>query len=411
MTVLWSGDIPNEARDIVGDRVARIAKRALTKGFPVPKAIFGPTYHTEPDEFGVSTERVGVEITADGALKLGDYTLVGTVAALGDGTPFVTYAPGAERVPDGLVKDVNQCDHCNKNRDRNDTYLVVKPPVLGRWRDSNLQDDDYERPTYKQVGSSCIKDFLGHDPSIIASYLSSVDDLTFSDDEISGWNRNAIKFYAVDDVLLFAARIVTKIGYTSKAKAEEEDRISTGETLRDWLSASPKMEREFAERFPFDADAVKLVNATVTEILNATGGSEWVTDIKALYAAKHIQWRHIGILGSAVILGLRTQERKVTEKLGGRDESHFIGEVGQRLNFTDVTILFKRLIEGDYGTSFLLRMSVNESDDLFWYASWSEKTAALEVGDVINLVGTVKRHELDKRTERETTVLTRCTIK
>lgn len=392
---LWSGNIPTDATDIVAERIARIVKRATKHGFPVPSLVLGTPFFEVSPEDGQGIQMVPATIVADGALKLGDYTFIGTVASLGDGTAFITYAPGAPTFP-GLDArlTVNHCDQCHTNRDRKDTYLVTMPG----------------KRLY-QVGSSCIKDFLGYDPALIAGYLKSIEDLRISDEEIGGWNRNAVKFYSVDDVLLFAARIVTKIGYVSKAKAEEEDRISTGETLRDWLSASPKYERELSERFPLDHDAVTLVNTTVTEILNATGGSEWVTDIKTLYAAKRIQWRHVGILGSAVILGLRTQERKVTEKVEARGESHFIGEVGQRLEFTDVTILFKRLHEGDYGTSFILRMSVNESDDLFWFASWSEKTAALNEGDVINLVGTVKRHELDKRTERETTVLTRCTIK
>lgn len=388
MTItLWQGNIPVDAKDIVEERLARVMRRALAKGFPVPAAEYGTPFTFDRDE-ATHIQMVGLTITADGPLRLGDYEFVGVVSTLGDGSPFITYAPGVER-PDFVVTHPKACDHCQSNRDRTDTYLVTGPEGV------------------RQVGSTCVKDFLGHDPSVIVAYLTSVESLTF-DADLTGWTQSASRFYDPSFVIGIASRITAAAGYVSKQKAEDEDMTSTSELIREFVGGGAALSRELERDYPQSDEAIELYNATVTAIEYGEHTNEWATDIVRLFNSGGVQWRHIGILGSAVILGLRAQEGKAT---ANRGESNFIGEKGQRLEFTDVTITLKRQYEGAYGLSFVIRMSVNESDDLLWFASWSEATAALSEGDIINLVGTVKGHEMDKRTERPTTVLTRCSIK
>lgn len=388
---LWSGNIPADATDIVGERIARIVKRANKHGFPVPSLILGDPFFEVSPEDGQGIQMVPATIVADGALQLGEYTFIGTVAALGDGSAFITYAPGAPTFP-GLDArlTVNHCDHCNTIRDRKDTYLVGKGTAIS------------------QVGSSCIKDFLGHDPAVIVGWLDAIEHLSISDDEIAGWSRSATRFYEVVDILDMAARIVAQRGYVSKQKAMDEDTSSTGELLRGWLSVRPAYRQKMEDAYPVTVESASLFNATIDAIRSSEGTNEWESDIVRLFGSGSVQWRHVGILGSAVILGLRTQERKTVEVRG---ESNFIGSVGDRLEFSDVRVILKRGYEGQFGQSFVIRMSVNESDDLLWFASWSETTNALNEGDILTLVGTVKGHELDKRSERPTTVLTRCVIK
>lgn len=387
---LWSGNIPADATDIVGERIARIVKRAQKHSFPAPSLVLGePFFEVSPEGQGI--QMVPASIVADGALKLGDYAFIGTVSALGNGEPFVTYAPGAARLP-GIEStlEVNYCGHCQTVRDRKDTYLV------------STADND----GVVQVGSSCIKDFLGYDPAIIVGWLDAIEHLSISDDEITGWTRSATRYYEVVDILDMASRLVSKRGYVSKQKAEDENSSSTGELLRGWLSTGNR--RSIEDNYPVTVESATLFNATVDAIRGSDGANEWESDIVRLFNAGAVQWRHVGILGSAVILGLRTQERKAVADKG---ESNFIGSVGERLEFSDVRVTLKRGYDGQFGQSFVIRMSVNESDDLLWFASWSETTNALNEGDILTLVGTVKGHELDKRSERPTTVLTRCIVK
>lgn len=388
MTVtLWSGSIPVDAKDIVESRVERIARRAQRQGFPVPTIRYDGEYSVKVDEL-TSVDYVSLDIIADGALRLGDWEFVGTVSELEGGEPFVTYAPGVERV-DNTFATVNYCDHCQTVRYRNDTYIVRN-----------------DEGVTKQVGSTCIKDFTGHSPAAIVGWLSAVDSISFSEDEVSGWGRSATRFYDPASIIGIASRIVSKAGYVSKQKAMDEDRAATGELVRSWLTARTTELRKFEEAYPADDEALALEEATMQAIVTGTATSDWMADIIRLAKATGVQWRHVGILGSAVILGLRTQEDKVVREQRG--ESNFIGTKGERITLTDVRVTLKRGYENAYGQGYVIRMSHGDND-LLWFGS-GYAAESVEEGDVITLTATVKNHELDKRSERPTTVVNRPVI-
>ena len=389
MTIaLWTGVVPVDAIDTIEARVDRLRKRAERVGFPVPTALHGSRSFRSND--GVSTEWMNLVIEADGPLQIGDFEFVGTISALGDGSPFITYAPGVERT-DYAPDRVNYCDHCHTLRDRNNTYIV-------------RSDGD---AALFQVGSSCIKDYTGHDPALIVAWLRAVNDLSFSDEEVEGWGRSATRFYDVSTIIDYAARIVSKTGYISKQKSEEEGRVSTAESIRAWLSAGTTVEREFNIAYPVDEASERLFNDTMVAVGSSLGTSDWALDIARLVNAGSVQWRHVGILGSAVILGMRKVEREAAE---GVPESHFIGTIGQHLEFSDVLVTLVRGYENMYGQGYVIRMRVNGCDDLLWFSSGAAGESINE-GDTIRLVGTVKGHEVDSRSHRETTVLTRCKVK
>ena len=52
------------------------------------------------------------------------------------------------------------CEHCHSNRQRNFTYIV------------------YRESEFKQVGSTCLKDFCGHSFNIVNSYLNDLNELS-----------------------------------------------------------------------------------------------------------------------------------------------------------------------------------------------------------------------------------------
>lgn len=390
MVILWSGKVPVDATDIVTARLERVARRATRQGFPVPRIVFGHRETLPVPGTSTSMEWVFIQMVADGALRLGDWTFLGTVSTLEDGAAFVTWVPGVERIE--WSGQVNYCDHCRTNRDRNNTYLVSNDAGF-----------------YHQVGSTCIKDFTGHSPASIVGWLGALNEISFSDDEIESWGRSATRFYSPSEIIGVAARIVSKAGYVSKQKAEDEDMQATAEIVREVVSRSMPT-REFDSRYPVTPESEALYFATMDAIEAAVGqpaGSDWLADIVRLGSSTGVQWRHIGILGSAVILGLRQQERAA---MSDRPESNFFGEIGQRLTLTNVKVVMKRSFEGAYGQSFVLRFDV-DGNDAVWFASWSEASNALSEGDIITIVATVKAHELDSRSSRPTTVLTRCTIK
>ena len=387
MLTIWTGFVPTDSIGIVEARVERLANRARRQGFPVPSLTAGVSERR--DVGGIIKDWTEITIEAEGRLALGNYEFVGTIARLEDGTPFVTYAPGVDRHLDGDWKPehVNYCDHCKTLRDRNDTYIV-------RGSDG-----------YHQVGSTCIKDFTGHSASAITGWLSAYEDLSISDEDIEGWSRSATRFYPTTSIISIAARLASRGGYISRAKGEMEGRIPTAQLVRNWLTATGREMREWHEDYPATDDSEKLYNDTMTVLENPdpNNTSDWYNDIVTLVQAGGVQWRHVGIVSSAVILGMRQQERRSVE---ARPESNYFGEVGERLTMEHVKVMLKRGFEGAYGFSYVLRFDVG-GNDAVWFASASNATDELEEGDIITLTATVKKHETDSRSHRPTTILTR----
>ena len=400
MKNIWSGSIPVDNIDTMSERVNKVAKRAAKVGFPAPTLTLGkqwdqPQYEpdTESGELRIThyVKMVDVSIDAPDTLRLSGWEFIATVTGIEqqDKTiaPFLTYVPGAERVELPFTV-VNWCDHCKTARQRTNTYVVMHP-----------------EQGVKQVGSTCLKDFLGHNPSEIVGYLDAIYSLPVGEDEIDGWRGSSIRFYDPAEVLDYAARVVVKAGYISKAKAEEEYKTSTGELVREFLTSRGNAYNNLAGEYPDSEQSSELVVATIAAIGESKAYDGWEADVVTLAKAKGIQWRHVGIVASAVILGLRKQERKA--QAAAKGESNFIGQPGERITIK-VKVTMKREFEGQFGPTYVIRMLANESDDLLWFASWSDKTMAINEGDEFTITGTIKKHELDKRSERPTTVLTRC---
>lgn len=97
-------------------------------------------------------------------------------------------------------------------------------------------------------------------------------------------------------------------------------------------------------------------------------------------------------------------ERRIKEA-EGPSLSEYVGEVGERLR--NLTAIFKstRGFSGKYGWTNIHTFQIGE-DILVWFTA---KDLDLEKGQIVDLTGTVKKHEEFR--EVKTTQLSRCIIK
>ena len=248
MSVLFEGSVPTFALDTVNERVAKVNKRAIRRGFPTVSMVAGATnlvadpYWQDTCAFAVSglgcmehraptVEYSSVTITADAPLAMAGWRLIGVIATdatNSDGAiAMVTDVPG-ESTRGITVTDAQHCDHCNTSRYRSETFLV-------------RHDDG----TVRQVGRQCIRDFLGHDPAAMLAGLDAFRSLEFSMSEREEWGRSAPRTWTVEDVITAAARIVRADGwYVSKQKAIDSEtptaRLSALHPAR-WESLIPSI--------------------------------------------------------------------------------------------------------------------------------------------------------------------------
>ena len=121
--------------------------------------------------------------------------------------------------------EATNCDHCHQLRNRKDTYLV-RNTETGEW---------------KQIGSTCIADFLGgNDPRQVAGILAFWLDIQMEcrDDEgeESGeYGPRGEMRWALRNFLALTAAVIREDGWMSKAKAESEGRNATVSTVIGFL--------------------------------------------------------------------------------------------------------------------------------------------------------------------------------
>jgi len=132
-------------------RLEKLNKRCARLGVaPITWTILGHEDVPVDGQPGRVERRVSISVNGE-TPKFNGWSFIGTLNHTVEGN-VIRAIPGVE-VPVQLRNRQPVCDHCQCNRNRRDTYIV-------------RHDDG----THKQVGSSCLKDFLGHtDPSKLAA--------------------------------------------------------------------------------------------------------------------------------------------------------------------------------------------------------------------------------------------------
>ena len=127
------------------------------------------------------------------------------------------------------------CDHCGWKRNRNHSVLLR----------------EIETGKHIQVGSTCVKDFFGIDPSGFM-FMASIkfDNILGGINEEKSWGDKGNSFYGYElmDVLSYSAAAIAKWGWLSKSKAwelnqkyEDSHYVSTASHVCDNLNPWPKM--------------------------------------------------------------------------------------------------------------------------------------------------------------------------
>lgn len=127
------------------------------------------------------------------------------------------------KLPERFHNSTAQCDHCKAIRNRKDTY-VVQNVATGEW---------------KQIGSSCIKDFTGgNDPRSIAAilewWLDTQRECQDDDDDDEGGSMGGGRGgcrYSLRDFLATTAAVIRTEGWMPRSKAQDEGCAATADLV------------------------------------------------------------------------------------------------------------------------------------------------------------------------------------
>jgi hypothetical protein len=333
-----------------------------------------------------------IQLTLTGAApRMAGWTFAAVIQNL-EGINILRHVPGVEReIPDQYRTRGPVCDHCQAQRNRKDTYLLVDES--GRWM---------------QVGSSCLVDFLGHeDPHAVASYaelLASAAGLCASaeDDEEGGFGfGGGRRLYALVEYLACVAAEIRESGWVPKSRVDNPA-LSTAEQAADRLDPPPRATRR--DRSVTDADrAVAEASAEWALALDQSGEhmNDYLWNLHAVARAGVTEARTIGIAASMVAAYTKAEARK--RELAARKPSDYVGEIGERRSFV-LTLQRHHSFETAFGWKSLYSFRDEEDNVFVWFTSAGDDE--LTEGATYTVLGTIKEHEEYKGTRQ--TILSRC---
>lgn len=291
------------------------------------------------------------------------------------------------------------CQHCGFKRNRRKTVV--------------LRSED---GTLTQVGSACLKDFLGYhgNPERLAWLADAALDAVLAEvDEEAMSGGFGGELATPTDVFLAAVSATVRVhGWVPKSAYRG---TPTAELVRYVLGLSRPYGDDHELRAMIDAVTVTDEDRAEAQAVKdwsnsipADTDNNYLGNVRVSLAGSYVLARHFGIAASAVSARRKTEEtakaREIAE--GKRAASAFVGTVGARETFT-VTVLFVRSFETDYGTKYLVEME-DENGNVLKTFSTGDFGYRAERGDSYTIKGTVKSHETYNG--NHSTMLTRVAI-
>lgn len=299
------------------------------------------------------------------------YAFLARIEHIRDGQNICHTYPGAAAIPDRFYSASPACDHCHTNRYRKDTYIV----------------HNTDTGEYRQVGSDCIKDFLGHELS--GSFWSVYGALS-DPDELLGGGYSAASEYPLTGVLAYTGAVIRADGWVSSGKAYETDNTATKDTVSAYFWGN--LPEEYRLR-PTTED-LEAGKAAIEWAANIdTAGENYLQNIQAIAKTGVVTDRGFG-LACSILPAHHRAMRQAQESKPVESTSEYIGEIGKRQEFT-VTVQGIFTFDGTYGTTAIHKMTDEKGNMLTWFASGNPDND-LEKGKTYNIKATVKKHDAYK---------------
>lgn len=263
MTLIATANLP-----VIKDRVAKINRRAEKLGVEGVTLEYGETrILTERDEMGRALFRYpAVEVTVVGpTVKINGWTFV---ASIDHSEGIVKSIPDA---PEGLRAYVAEpdCGHCKLDRRRNTTYILSNEDEL------------------IQVGSGCVKDFLGHEVSL------SIFEASFElEDEFESMGSGGELGYALETFLAVTSASIRNFGWVSRSDAREQMTSSTSDDVLTFFRRAFKLD--------ITEDDEKIAAETIEWAKSLDPYNDYLGNIKQVAENNYVTYKSAGLAASMI---------------------------------------------------------------------------------------------------------------
>jgi len=288
-----------------------------------------------------------------------------------------------------IFQDKNEihCDHCGHRRFRTHSMLM-----------RNVEDGEY-----KEIGSTCVKDFFGHSPATLLwmAQINFQDIVSEIEEDFYSESGYSVSSLDIDAVMMFTAMAIRLNGWVSKAHARDYDKVPTAETMFFYMDP-PKSWK--GEREPSDDD--KLVAKKTIEHFTQLNpmDNDYLANCCKVVKLGYVPYKMVGVACSMIASYQKVwKDRKERES---HPVSGWVGRIKDKLEL-QVECVFSKSLQNDWGVTvlyiFIEDVTYNKFITYYSGAKWS-----VYQGDKLTLRGTVKGH--DDYLGEMSTKLTRCSV-
>lgn len=370
----------------------KISKKAKKVGVAEPKLIIGDEKLVKKYtqnfllECGLSEPwfESYTEITVEweDILIAGGWKFAATVEKLGESGNMVLGVAGlSDRLPTNLRTVALTCEHCKTKRNRKKHIVLVN-----------------DEADVKIVGSTCLKDFLGHDvDSKIAILEAEYKFLRSLGNEGNNWGQESMLEPPLRSVISVTFAILRHFPWVKSADSD----IMNGK-----IPTYVDVQRQFFDRKlkkediilvePQDiekADQILEIWRTFAESANPATCSEWDWKKKLIVERESVEYKRFGLVVGLAYGEWTGIQRKLEQALSkpAASPSEFFGEVSKRGTF-EITISRVTLVDGFRGSSeMIIGFEAGTNNKFVWFNSGYQD--CYEQGKNYKVKATVKAHD------------------
>lgn len=260
--------------------MGKLSRRAeKIAGFPIKPFTIG--FQMQDQKDGTLLKLLEVYLQCEQP-KISGYTFVARIDHSNETGNIVRCVPNTGiELPVAFRNASPNCDHCRHRRLRRDTFIV--------------RND--ETGSFNQVGSTCLKDFFGHDPlkvARMAELLGYADEAARAESEPGeGHGLTDRRWVNLDSYLTYVASVIRTNGWVSGKVARQEGIDSTREIA--WG-------RMHAKDAVTDAD-VALAEAALAwahTLRDKAEPNEFEHNLLVVAEAAYIEFRSMGLAAAIV---------------------------------------------------------------------------------------------------------------
>ncbi len=401
-------DLPSYRLPQLADLIASLTKKAGKLGVPAPSFAVVREYAVQcgTDESPYEVAYAEVVVTYTIAAVVGNWRFLASIETRDyvDGQPRnrVSGPHLAPEIARSYVTAKQVCEHCHHARHRKQTYIVADAAGVT-----------------KQVGSTCLQDFLGVDPAgAIDGLQFDADIASIGEGEEWGCQRErAPRFYRLDVIAVAAVSLVSRHGFITKVDAQIRNTTTTGADIRALLTPAthPTVQKWQADNAPtaeHQAHAAKIVERLTARILpdykaNPTALDGFAFKLGIILNRGGGDVKDFQLFAAAINREGKEINREALQATATALREEWLPgvEIGSKVE-VEARIESAKTIPTAYGQSVLVKFVTVDGFPITTF--YSGKVATFVPGTRVKVRGTVKR--LDSGKYGTSTVLTRVSV-